>query len=391
MVSFKTNTASKSRRRCFAVVVGALAAWAGEGKAQPLPGVDVRWVAPATCPSARDLSARVRRLLGAEPAPAPRKERLVVVGTVVRANGRYRLSLEVRKTEEEAGATRTFESESCESLAGAAAVTIALLARGNPRWDEVTTSPPSSTESPSAGSPPSTGPSNNPPPASTSTPAGPTAPASATPTVRPPTAAVPPPERSPSASPSPATNDSASPEASSGAPRRWAPVLSGPLLIADEGTLPFLAFGLGVGLGIRVGHVEALLNAFLWLPGSAEPAETSPYAARYERRSAELSGCYGWPQGAFELGPCLMLAVEDVTATGTGARDLVGGPGHPTWMTVGVAARARWAPSRWSAFFVQPRVALNASRPTYMIEGVGTLYSTPLATVGMDLGCEWIF
>ena len=181
------------------------------------------------------------------------------------------------------------------------------------------------------------------------------------------------------------------PTADGSARRHWSAVLSGPLLVADEGTLPSWAFGLGFGVGIRVRRFEAVLNAILWLRQPGAPADLSPYGAQYERRTGQLSTCYGWPLHSIELGPCLVLAVEDVTATATGGSDLVGGPGNIPWMTVGVAARARWSPSDWLALSARPSVGFNTSRPIYVIDQVGTLYRTAPATVGFDLGCEWIF
>ena len=106
-------------------------AWAGTGEAQPLAGVEVHWVAPARCPGPDDVQERVRRLLGTHAPSVSAKDRLVADGTVVSVDGRYRLSLTVRQGNEPAGVIRVFDSASCESLAGAAAVTLALLARGD--------------------------------------------------------------------------------------------------------------------------------------------------------------------------------------------------------------------------------------------------------------------
>jgi len=341
-----------------ATVGSAVVTWVGRGEAHPVAGVEVRWEAPAACPNADDVRARVRRLLGADTLEASPGDRLIAEGTVVAANGHYRLSLTVRPEKEPAGMTRVFDSDSCESLAGAAAVTLALLARGETRTDGA--SPP-----PSAGSPPPS------PPKADVTP--PLASASPQP-VSSALAASPP--------PTPPASDPSQPST-----RRWAPTLQVPLLAADEGNLPSWAYGLGIAAGIRVSRVLVTLGGVLWLPQSS--IDASSYGASYARRSGELAGCYAWQKGPFEAGPCLTVTLENVTASGTGP-DVVGGTGHTTWLTVGVAARAQWSLGGWAALFVRPSLTLTTSRPTFAIDGVGPLYQVPLAAVGVQIGCEWI-
>jgi hypothetical protein len=158
-------------------------------------------------------------------------------------------------------------------------------------------------------------------------------------------------------------------------------------LAFDEGILPSWAYGVGAGAGLRVSHVRVMLAGVLWMQQSGTDA--TPYGATYTRRSGELSGCYAWTRGPFEAGPCLTMTFEDVTARGTGP-DIVGGPGHTSWLTVGVAARAEWSLRRWAAFFLRPGLTFTTSRPTFAIGGVGSLYQVPLAAVGVDIGCEWI-
>jgi hypothetical protein len=169
--------------------------------------------------------------------------------------------------------------------------------------------------------------------------------------------------------------------------RSWSPALQAPLLAVDEGILPSWAYGVGIAAGIRASRLQVMLSGLLWLSQSGFDA--SPYGATYTRRSAEVSGCYTWPRGSFDVGPCLALTLEDVTARGTGPA-IVGGPGHASWLTVGLAARAAWAMRRWAAFFVRPSLAFTTSRPTFAIDGVGPVYHVPLAAVGIDIGCEWI-
>jgi hypothetical protein len=60
------------------------------------------------------------------------------------------------------------------------------------------------------------------------------------------------------------------------------------------------------------------------------------------------------------------------------------------WFEVGLGARAEWSVAPWAAIFVRPSVAFATSRPTFAIDGVGSLYRVPAAAVAIELGCEWI-
>jgi hypothetical protein len=151
--------------------------------------------------------------------------------------------------------------------------------------------------------------------------------------------------------------------------------------------LPASAYGFGAAVGFRANRVHMMLAGFFWLP--QDGAGTGLYSGRYERRSAEVSACYGWSAGPFELGPCATLSLEDVSANATGP-DVVGADGQATWLTVGVAARAAWSIERWAEVFVRPRAAITTARPTFAIDGIGSLYQVPLVSGGVDLGCEWI-
>ena len=346
-------------------------AWTGRAHAEPVAGIDLHWMAPAPCPGADGVFARVRQLLGPETAEGSPEKRLIVEGTVVAANARYRLNLTVRKENEGVGETRAFESGSCESLAGAAALTVALLVRGDARAAAAALGggKDSSDQGASQSSPESSG------------------------SALPPSKAVPPANTAPAApvaSPSTATSPTADadPDQAHPAPRAWSAALQVPLLTVDEGVLPSWAYGIGVGVGVRLGRVRLMLAGALHLPQSDR--SISPYVARYQKRTGELSGCYAWPHGHIEVAPCLIAKLENVTATGAGP-DVTGGPGHVSWLAMGVAARVAWALGGWAALFLRPSLTFTTSRPTFAIDGVGPLYEVPVAALGVQMGWEWIF
>lgn len=89
----------------------------------PEPGpIALRWTAPEGCPDSAALAARVEHLLGGPPAATDR--RLDAEGTVAAIPRGFRLELQV--TSGGASSTRVLQGVSCESLADASALVIAL-------------------------------------------------------------------------------------------------------------------------------------------------------------------------------------------------------------------------------------------------------------------------
>jgi hypothetical protein len=169
--------------------------------------------------------------------------------------------------------------------------------------------------------------------------------------------------------------------------RRRGPVeVELPLLRVDEGALPGWAYGLGLGAGVRLSHLQFHAAGLLWLP---QDSTSGAYRVHYVRYTGELSGCYRVPLHPIEIGPCLFVRFEDVTAGGTGPQ-VVPKPGPTPRVTVGVAAQARWSIGSWAAVVARPSVAFATSRPSFSIAGVGPLYQVPLAGFALDLGCEWL-
>ena len=398
------------RRLWLAAAASGALTWTGRGEAKPAAGIELHWVAPARCPGPNEVRARVRRLLGSDAAGAPSREKLVAEGTVVEVGGHYRLSLTVKQSETEpAGVARVFESTSCDSLAGAAAVTLALLARGEARADGAVSPPPSD-----ASREPSSIPESGALPASAAGSTSSSLPGSAS--AAPPTSSsnassvapagassVPPASSQPSSETSPPA--SRPPEARTGAETasaptdavsdqeptattRWSLAVRVPVFVSDEGVLPSAGYGLGLGAGVRVRRLLIMLSGVVWL--SQSEAGASLYAATYQRRTGELSGCYSWQYGQFEGGPCLTTTFEDVTADGSGG-GVVDRQGHVSWLTLGFGARAGWSLARWATLFLRPIVSFTTSRSTFAIDGVGPLYKVPLAAVGVQVGSEWIF
>jgi len=172
--------------------------------------------------------------------------------------------------------------------------------------------------------------------------------------------------------------------------RGWSADFELPILAVDDSVLPSWGYGLGVGAGVRIRHVQLKLSGRLWLPPDRR-ANAGAYTVRYvSRYTGELSGCYGVPHGPFEIGPCLLLRLENVTASATGP-EVTPASRSTQWLAVGLAVRARWSLVPWAALFARPSLAFATSRPSFVIDGVNPpIDRAPVAAVALDLGCEWI-
>jgi hypothetical protein len=317
----------------------------------------------------------VRQLLGAD-AIASSQTELVIEGVVTLEHHRYHLTLSVRRDGQLVGTPRALDSDSCQSLAGAAAVTLAILARGGAaaaEGDHPTAS--TGSAAPTVGDHPAIS----------------TGAASATPETTP----TPKSETEP---PRAEGEENEAPRASRGPAEsrtiRWKLVVHAPLLAFDVGVLPAPAWGAGVGVGAELGPFELALAGLLWLPVSATNSDPEGDGADFGRRSAELSACYRGSIGRFELGPCLKLTLEDVSAQGTGPL-VAPTSSEIAWLSAGAFLGARWAPfpkmAPSMAVSLTPGLAVATSRPTFAVDRGGSVYQLPLLSAGGILGWEWIF
>lgn len=382
-----------------AAVGGVTVTWAPAGRAQPVPEIDLRWSAPARCPSAANVRERIRHLLGA--AAESRLERIVADVEVVETGSRYRLTLNLLANGAPLGRPRLFDSESCDSLAGAAAVTVAMLVRSDARESSASSSTvgglgPRKSVEPNSASSSTSASSSGSVSSSTFTAPAPTVATSRTAQGAPSVAQERTSGTSSPTQPAPLKADAASartvPEAvTAAAPSgqqepSWQPLLHAPLLGLDAGVLPSWSYGLGAGLGIRNGRFDVVLDGRISLPQSATLGD---YASRFDRRSVSVTGCYEWRSGPIGLAPCLSLSVDDVTARGDGPY-VTSSADSVAWVSAGVAARARWSLGTHMALFVSPGLVVAVARPTFIVDGFGQVYQVPSLAFATSFGCEWI-
>ena len=321
--------------------------WTSAVAAQPAASFALSWNGPSGCPTAENVRARVDALLGGG-ASASSVADVRASGQVERVDNGFRLLLSMGVGS--SPSSRVIEARTCDELAGAAAIAIALLAR-------------STSEGVSA---PSTGDGN---PASSASEGH----------------ADPP----PAASPNQETASKKEPPAET-SPAGAHLVIAAPVGVVGWGSLPSAGLGLGAALGIRWKALRATVGGDLWQP---QTTQVSGFAARFTLQSGRAEACLVQAVHGLELGPCLGGAVERLTGAGVGSEVFSAKSRTAVWVS-GVGGVVASLPTPGFAhlrFFGEALVLVSPARPRFVIDQLGPFHEPALAAPQLDLGCEWIF
>jgi hypothetical protein len=318
-------------------------------RAQAGTTVELTWQAPAGCPQQGEVRDRIQKLAG---SPRPTDNRLSADGIISQTDeGRFRLELVVR-TGGLVGA-RSIDSKSCKDLAGAAAITLALLLRSPDPLNQ--------------GELNGLGAVN---PETDSASPAPTAPASATP-------------------PTPAPRRAEAPPPDADSAPGWGFGLQGPLFVLGAGAMPHPSYGFALGAGVSRGTWRLSLVAAEWLRQSLTAERLPGYGAELDHQSATLSLCRAFRWQRFELAPCLTATLEHVSARGTG-NHVTPRSESALWVAPGAGAQSRLHVASWFALFAQIDGQIEASRPQIAIEGLGNIGQLGPAALSVTVGSEWI-
>ena len=321
---------------------------------------------------------RIQNLLGS----GRLSSHLRAEGTIARLDKRFRLDLVVRVRD--LVGTRSIESNSCEDLAGAAAVEIGLLVHSA----EATTEPgqPSplpQTSSPAQGSEPSRSRSSGTDSSSSQR-----------------TSDASPPERAPNGGKSEGKTEVESaamePPPSVESQRAWHALVQVPVLELGIGPLPQSARGIGLSIGLEYASWQLQLKGISWQRQNV-PAPGNPgYGADVDRVGTAFWGCRELRSSWFGLSPCVTVGVERVSATGTGLA--IERTQHAFGMTLGAGAQGRAYLARWICLLLAVGGQIELSRPQIWIDGVGAPYTSDRyetyrfapAALSVAVGVEWI-
>jgi hypothetical protein len=314
------------------LVVAACALASGVARAQPAvveadaSPLDLEWNAPAECPARAAVLAEVTRTLGSAQVVNRRVNVRVDIARVGRdeANGvpgKYRGTVRIGA---DGGAhPRQLEADECVAVTSAAALILALAVEGM-----------------------------LPPPA-------PPTPA---------TEAPPPPPPAPRA------------ELAPGPPWRSRLVVSAAALV-DTATLPSVAVGPEVGAGWRGEHGALRLGLGLrgaFFPslfgGVADPT-TAGEGGRFGLLEGAARGCAAYAWRALEVGPCVGVGVDHMSASGRGSQVTLSGSG--TWASGQGAAVAAFSLTRALAISGSAGFVVPFARPTFVVDSASSTAEFP--------------
>jgi len=346
--------------------------------AEPRDPIDLEWTAPAECPRVDAVRARLRELAGPR---QPRSQTFRAEVTITRKpDGALHLRLLVRSGS--LAGERNMDGKSCKVLAGAAAVTLVLMLHS--------TDP--STESDSTGS--SAAASNGD--------KAPTTPASEAPTDSTTTG-------------DPAANAAAKRDSARGTvvppaasdqrrsslevhdderahQRRWHLLLQFPQIEVGLGPLHQPSLGLAIAGGTAFDRWRFLAKGSFWFSQHTSAASDTEqaYGADVDRTTATFLACRAVVLSWFELSPCVSLAIQHVSARGTGAH--VGGrTGTATWFGIGAGGQARARIAPWLNLFLGLDAQLQMAQPLLSVDEIGPVERLLPVAVTAVLGSEWNF
>ncbi|APR75317.1 Hypothetical protein A7982_00663 [Minicystis rosea] len=323
----------------------------------PRPRVSLRWSAPEGCPAGARVVAEVDRLLGESGARPPTPLEVSAVVTDDPAGG-LRVRLDAGNAR-----VRELHAASCEALADATAVILALMIDPT----AVASAPPAA---PAPAAPSSAAPSASAVPAAPpSPPSAPPAPASAPPA---------PASAAPSVSTAPDTSRAAAPPSTRSrvpAPRfhllAWA--------LADVGSLPGVSFAAGGTAALSLGAFRFELGAGVWPSRAATSPQRATAGGDISLVAGAAGACYSLlAPGAFELAPCLAFELGRIHAAGYGVT--MPGEGSALWSALKPGARFAWSPVSRVALVLRLDAAVPFARPSFVLSNLGPVHrSGPLA------------
>jgi hypothetical protein len=185
----------------------------------------------------------------------------------------------------------------------------------------------------------------------------------------------------------------APPKTATKTPNPWRPFLRVPNLVADFWTLPKVNVGIGLAIGLYHAPWRWSLSGTLWQSQSKDSANSLSYRTRFRHQSIEAWTCRGWSSSNFEVTPCVLLALDHVSARASG-NQLNSETQGALPISVGTGALGYWHLGHSASLVLGATGRVMTSRPEFVVEGlVGTerVYRLPLGTVVATAACEWVF
>jgi len=330
--------------------------------AAPRPRLELKWEAPAGCPSEKSVRDRVDALA---PPTAGAESVLRAEARITRTNGHFRMTLVVG--DRSVSGERTLESDSCEDLAGAAAVALGLLLRGEeaPGSSDGLHGAAASGSQADGSAAGTSAPSDKHATTSNAAKAGAAAPTKA----------------------EDASSDDRRATTDDDGPRRYWALVRAPTVTLAIGPFPKPSLSVGLAAGAKLDQWRALLGGSVALHQAIPSSDFPGYGADVRRLTAEVSTCRGWRVDPFEVAPCVAVTLDRATVRGYGAH-VEPRVDHPIWLSLGAGVTGYFAILEQLAVFAAVDGRIATSRPRIVIEGLGELYQVAPASLMLTLGLE---
>ena len=342
--------------------------------AEPRDSVELEWTAPAECPPVDTVRARLRKLAGnRKPSSQPLRAEVTITRN---EDGGLHLRLLVRSGS--VAGERNMDGKSCTALAGAAAVTLVLLLQATEPLTESDLAGSSTTANTGTTTASAAGDATR----DTTTNATDDATTRKHPALR---------TADPHAASDPQHASSRVRDDQLRSERRWHVLLQFPQIDVGFGPLHEPSLGLAAAGGASIDRWRFLAKGSWWLPQRASASNADqPYGAEIKRVSASLLACRALLRSWFELSPCASLAVQHLSARGTGAH--VGGRnGTATWFALGFGGQGRAHIAPWLNLFIGVDAQLQMSQPQLSVDEIGPVERLLPAALVTTLGSEWNF
>lgn len=318
------------------LIAGGLAAAPRAAAAAPAdPAIELRWEAPPDCPDRSKIDADLARFLahGSRADDGP-----VVIDAKVRRTGdKLELALSVHSS---AGAIdKTMRADDCKVLASAVALVVAVLLDPAAVVETV--------ERERVAPPP------------------------------PPVVVAPP-------APAPAPVEPAPPPPKE---RRKLSIqgVARPFVAGSYGPLPHFGVAVGGLLGVRIGPGRIEVHAIWEAPQTAHASGVDA-GARLDLWAVGPRGCYAPRWRTLEVPVCAGAEIGSMRGDGIGLS--VSRRARATWAAVTGGAALLWVPLRWIAVGGGVDGVVALTRPSFVIDDVGTVHRPRPAGVRIHAGIE---
>jgi hypothetical protein len=148
----------------------------------------------------------------------------------------------------------------------------------------------------------------------------------------------------------------------------------------DFGTLPHLAPGGSVAVGLLTGTTRVEVVGSYWLPQRGRLAGSDTVYGTIRLYAAGLRGCAGLHLGAFDLPACFGAEVGRLYGKGHGVSTVA--DGDALWLAATAGAAVAWNLAPWLALWLQADAVAPLLRPEFVFDSVA---GTPCTASGCPI------